>query len=236
VITLTRPLARQVRAVFRHALGVSPRGPFPAVSLRAEQHGLTIRSKSSMAAIERSVPGEYPADEILVPGELLVDCEGRSDQIVSIERQADGDLIATWQDGGVPVLMRYTPPDAAELADFPAPPEPMADNPSSLLTALRDASETAEPASIRFALDHLELCGDSGTISATDSRQVLVQTGFRFPWQGKVLVPRSTLYGNTDISTTRVCHRNEGHAPIRSQLAVFFAAIVGNSGLGSVAL
>ena len=209
MITLTRPLARQVRAVFRHALGTSPRGPFPAVSLRADQHGLTIRSKSGMAAIERSVPGEYPADEILVPGELLVDCEGRSDQVVSIERQADGDLIATWQDASVPVVMRYTPPDAAELADFPAPPESMTDNPASLLTALRDASETAEAASIRFALDHLELCGDSGTICATDSRQVLVQTGFRFPWQGKVLVPRSTLYGNKDTPANRDRHRQD---------------------------
>ena len=106
MITLTRPLARQVRAVFRHALGVSPRGPFPAVSLRADQHGLTIRSKSSMAAIERFVPGECPADDIVVPGEMLVDCEGRADQVVSIERQADGDLIATWQDASVPVVMR----------------------------------------------------------------------------------------------------------------------------------
>jgi len=79
VITLTRHLARQVRAVFRHALGTSPRGPFPAVSLRADQQGLTIRSKSGMAAIERSVPGDCPADEILVPGELLADCEGRSE-------------------------------------------------------------------------------------------------------------------------------------------------------------
>jgi len=100
--------------------------------------------------------------------------------------------------------MRYTPPEAAELADFPAPPESMTENPASLLTALRDASETAEPASIRFALDHLELCGDSGTISATDSRQVLVQTGFRFPWQGNVLVPRSTLYGHKELQPTAV--------------------------------
>ena len=104
MITLTRPLARQVRAVFRHALGTSPRGPFPAVLFRADQHGLTIRSKSGMAAIQHSVPGEYPADEILVPGELLADCEGRSDQVVSIERQADGDLIATWHDASVPVV------------------------------------------------------------------------------------------------------------------------------------
>ena len=62
MITLTRHLARQVRAVFRHTLGTSPRGPFPAVSLRADQQGLTIRSKSGMAAIERSVPGEYSAE------------------------------------------------------------------------------------------------------------------------------------------------------------------------------
>ncbi|MCY2988244.1 MAG: hypothetical protein NTY19_10340 [Planctomycetota bacterium] len=204
MITLTRHLARQVRAVFRHALGTSPRGRCPAVLFRADQQGLTIRSKSGMAAIERSVPGDCPADEILVPGELLADCEGRSDQVVSIERQADGDLIATWHDASVPVVMRYTPPDAAELADFPAPPESMTDNPASLLTALRDASETAEAASIRFALDHLEMCGDSGTICATDSRQVLVQTGFRFPWQGKVLVPRSTLYGHKDIQPTAI--------------------------------
>ena len=38
VITL-HALARQVRAVFRHPLGTSPRGPFPAVSLRADQQG-----------------------------------------------------------------------------------------------------------------------------------------------------------------------------------------------------
>ena len=31
-------------------------------TLRADQQGLTIRSKSGMAAIERSVPGEYPAE------------------------------------------------------------------------------------------------------------------------------------------------------------------------------
>ena len=33
---------------------------------------------------------------------------------------------------------------------------------------------------------------------------MLVQTGFRFPWQGKVLVPRSTLYGHKDIQPTAV--------------------------------
>jgi hypothetical protein len=125
-----------------------------------------------MAAIEHSVSGEYQADEILVPGELLVDCEGRSDEIVSIERQEDGDLLATWRDKGVPVLMRYTPPNAATLDEFPTSPQTMTDNPASLLAALRDACQIADPTSTRFALDYIELCGDSGTIAATDGRPI----------------------------------------------------------------
>jgi len=204
VITIPRNLVRQVRAVFRRALGTSPRGPFPVVLFRATEHGLTIRSRSDMAAIEHTGSGKCAADEFVVRGELLVDCEGRSDDIVSIGRQDDGDLLASWRDKGVPVLMRYTPPNTAVLDEFPEPAEPMADNPGSLLPALRDASQIAEPASARYALDHIELCGDSGTIAATDGRQVLVQRGFSFPWQGKLLVPRSTVFGYKELRPPRV--------------------------------
>ena len=53
-------------------------------------------------------------------GPLWPTLQGRLDQVVSIERQPDGDLLATWHDASVPVVMRYTPPDAAELADSQA--------------------------------------------------------------------------------------------------------------------
>lgn len=175
MITLTRPLVRQVRTVFRFALGTSPRGPLPAVLFRADQHGLTIRSKNDMAAIEYSLPGEYPADELVAPGDLLLDCEGRSDEVVSIERGTGGQLTATWRDSGTPVLMQYASASSSGLDAFSVLPDQMADNPISLLAALRDASQIAQPASTRFALDHLELCGDSGTVTATDGNQVLVR-------------------------------------------------------------
>jgi hypothetical protein len=160
---------------------------------------LTIRSKSDVAAIQHSAAGEFPTDELLVPGELLVDCEGRSDEIVTIERQNDGEILATWRDKGVPVLMSYSSPNAAALDEFPTSAETMTENPASLLTALREACQIADPASSRYALDHIELCGDSGTIVATDGRQVLVQRGFSFPWQGKLLVPRSTVFGYKEL-------------------------------------
>ena len=205
MITIKRNLVRQVRAVFRHALGTSTRGPFPTVLFQATEQGLTIRSKSDMAAIQHSISGEYPTDEILAPGDLLIDCEGRSEETVSIERQADGDLLATWRDKGVPVVMRYAIPDAATSDDFPVSAEAMTENPISLLAALRDASGIADPASTRFALDHIELCGDSGTIAASDGRQVLVQRGFSFPWQGKLLIPRCTVFGYKELrSPTKI--------------------------------
>jgi hypothetical protein len=98
--------------------------------------------------------------------------------------------------------MRYTSPNAAALDEFPTSPETMTDNPASLLAALRDACQIADPTSTRFALDYIELCGDSGTIAATDGRQVLVQRGFSFPWQGKLLVPRSTVFGYKELRPT----------------------------------
>jgi hypothetical protein len=160
---------------------------------------LTIRSKSDVAAIQHFAAGEFPTDELLVPGELLVDCEGRSDEIVTIERQNDGEILATWRDKGVPVLMSYSSPNAAALDEFPTSAETITENPASLLTALREACQIADPASTRYALDYIELCGDSGTIVATDGRQVLVQRGFSFPWQGKLLVQRSTVFGYKEL-------------------------------------
>ena len=77
----------------------------------------------------RSVLGWADAEPLAKSGDALTSVgygplwptlQGRSDQVVSIEWQADGDLIATWHDASVPVVMRYTPPDAAELADSQA--------------------------------------------------------------------------------------------------------------------
>jgi hypothetical protein len=89
-----------VQAVFRHAIrnrrAFAFRGAF-----RADQHGLTIRSKS--ACPPSNIPsGEYPSDEVLVPGEA--EWTAKAARIKSsIERQSDGDLPAK-QDTSVPVM------------------------------------------------------------------------------------------------------------------------------------
>jgi hypothetical protein len=59
---------------------------------------------------------------------------------------------------------------------------------------LAEATNTTDADSIRYATNCVQLRGKAGKIVATDSRQLLVQSGFSFPWDDDLLVPRSSLF------------------------------------------
>ena len=67
-------------------------------------------------------------------------------------------------------------------------PEQLTENPPRLLTALHDAMLTTDPDPVRFATDHIQVRGKSGTVVATDGRQMLIQDGFEFPWDDDILL------------------------------------------------
>ena len=203
MISITRNLARQLRAVFRHAIGPSPQGTAPAVMVRADRRGLCIRAKAQDAAIEYRIDGDLPPEQIVLPGECLADCEGRKDDPVTLEHQGYGAISASWRDGGVPLLMQYQSPEGPG-DEFPPTPENLAENPPRLLIALSHALETTDADSSRFATDHIELRGRSGAIAATDGRQLLVQRGFAFPWEGPILIPRTTAFGCRELPQASV--------------------------------
>jgi hypothetical protein len=75
----------------------------------------------------------------------------------------------------------------------------MAENPPELLGAWRDAAQTTDPESARFALGCVQLNGKAGTVVATDGRQALVQSGFSFPWEDDVLVPANKVLGSRHL-------------------------------------
>jgi hypothetical protein len=68
-----------------------------------------------------------------------------------------------------------------------------------LVTALRDASDTTDTASTRYALGHIQLRPKRGEICATDGCQLLVQRGFLFPWKEDVLIARSGIFGHAEF-------------------------------------
>ncbi len=186
MITIARKQLRQLRAMFRKTLQTPGRSQGPAVVFLATSRKLSVRAVGEGTAIEWQLAGEFEPESFAVPFQFLADCEGSRDEPVQVRR--DGESIhAEWTDAGIPQIANCK---ALECPDFPALPEALQSNTVELLTALREAVETADDSSTRYALNCLRLRGgDQGQIAATDGRQMLIQDGFAFPWEGDLLVP-----------------------------------------------
>ncbi len=192
MITISRRTISQLKTVLRLALRVT-RGSGPPLVVQQGPDGLRLRAVSLDAGVEYTIPGEFPAEQIVLPWEFLSDCEGKSDEPVTIESSGQRTLVK-WRDGSVPQRVQYPVPDLPEQK-FPPEPEQWAENPARLLKALADACQTTDPESVRFALGSIQLQGEPGKIVATDGRQLLTQSGFQFDWAGDILVPANRLYG-----------------------------------------
>lgn len=201
MITLTRRQARRLRGVFRRsALGIAHRGPVPPIVLAVEGDQLCARHRYAHLAIEHAWPLAWPSSgEVALPLDALADIEGKDDATVALEAATPDRTVARWSDRGIPQAREYAVPAIDSLGQFPSPPTAWTEMAPGLLDALAEATDTSADDSTRYALGCLQLRGESGSIAATDGRQVLIRAGFAFPWDGEVLIPRSPLFGCKDL-------------------------------------
>lgn len=197
MILITQRLAGCLRTAFRQALNLPTRGPMPPVHLCGSADGLRIRCRMPQAAAEFHLAGKQPTEELWVPFELLSDVEGRKDSPVEI-RQDEGQVLVSWRDGSVPQMIQHPAPPA-EVKDWPPSPKRFAENPPALLKALAEACQTTDPNSSRYALGCFQVRSGGGKIVATDGHQLLVQSGFTFPWEGDILVPVNRVFASAQI-------------------------------------
>ncbi len=199
MISISRSLARQFRAVARRA-GLSKAGlPGSAcVRLIATAEALLMQASNGRVAIEYQKAGRFDAADMTVPLQLFADCEAKNDGFVTIRRNDATGIVASWDDRGVPQQHDYV---CYDTPDMPAFSQELATNPPHLLKALQDAVATVESNSTRFSLDCVQLSGTSGTMAATDSRQLLVQTGFQFPWREELLMRATDVFASRELPT-----------------------------------
>jgi hypothetical protein len=195
LITLPRVLIRRLRLAFSRSLGVTKRSAAPAVQFLAGPDGLTIQSLERDVSIAYRQPGEFPAVTFAVPFEFLGGVEGTKDDPITLEL-AGNQLTARWTDAGIPQSART---DLVENIEFPPLPETMQSNPPELMDVLRDAVEVTDPESLRYALGCLRLRSEDGQIAATDGSQLLVQSGWQFPWEGELLAHATRAFGSPHI-------------------------------------
>ena len=196
MITITHRLAHQLRTVLRRAFG-NFRSNSPAIGFIASAEGLTVRSIFGDVAVECRLPGTHTAETAWLPFEFLADVAGKNDEAVDLEAGSDGQVSVQWRTGNVPQIVKYNAKEP--LADkLPVPPTAFTTNPPGLLQALHEASEVANREGVRYATHCLQLCPD-GSINATDGRQLLIQSGFDFPWQDTVLVPGNKVFTAAEL-------------------------------------
>ena len=196
MITISHSLMRELKTVFSRGLGITSRQTGPPVEFLADQHGLRIRTRNQQVALEYRLPVEgLENHHIVAPFGLLRCCHGSKSDPVHLQVENEK-ILAEWQDAGIPQSIEYP---LVECEGFPELPDQLECNDSCLMVALGDACETATTDSARYALDHLQLRGSAGQVIGTDGRQLLIQDGFQFPWEGELLIPANRLLCSREL-------------------------------------
>ena len=187
--------------MFRRALQISASQTDQVVWLVADDSGLRVRAQNWRATVEYHIFGTATAESLPVTMEALAACEGaNADELVSVERSDDGMVVLRWTDRSIPQSFQF---DAKKIHSDPPPilPETWASNSPRLLIALNDAMKIAPPDSTRYAINCVQLRPNDGRIAATDTHQLLIESGFTFPGNSDVLIPRTTLFGSRELPT-----------------------------------
>lgn len=199
MLEITRSLARQFRALLRKTLMADGRRGTPVMLFRADRTGLYVQAQDSGAVLQYHQTGRFSPCTLLLPAAALNDFEGAKDAPVRLEGDADR-ITASWEDGGKVRERTYERPDLKAVPSLKEVSENLKPQPDGFLRALKDACETASKDSVRFATNHLLLKGRKGQVVATDGKQLLVQSGFSFPWEGELLVPALPAFGSRELS------------------------------------
>ena len=230
MITITRRQARRLRAVFRrHPLGITHKGAVPPLVFRSDADSeVRVRHQQPSLAVEHLLPGSGGREEaIALPLDALADFEGGDNTPVVLEAAAADRTIVRWDDHGIPQRREYAVPDLAGLPPFPTPPAVVESCPGDLLDALAEAAATTDEDSTRYALGCLQWNGATGQVIATDGRQVLIQGGFRVPWDGELLVRRTPLFSVRELPRDRpvAVGRTDTHVMLRAGSYTLWLAI-----------
>ncbi len=153
---------------------------------------------------------------------------------------ADGNI--TFEFDGVNVIVSYTvkripvyksiPLVSSAKRNIPDCPSVIQDINNSYFDAIATASHYTGRNYSRYTIGGVALVGDTGQIVSTDTRAMLVQDGFQFPWNSIVVCPITKLFGSKELSSLSDAPKIGStplHVYIESGPMKLWANIVGNN-------
>jgi len=200
MIPFTRVEARDFHTLFTRCMAGRPRGPAPPVLIHFRAGTRTLCCTTNEGVIlMHSSPVEDEHDELLVlPGSLLVEVEGSTDEGVKLDRQSKLRGALHCHTGEKPRKLPVELILPGKQHEIPAPPEFLAVSPE-LLAALHECGRSAAKESGRYALSKIQLQGRAGRLVGTDGKLALLATGFKFPFTDDILVPALPVFGSKPL-------------------------------------
>ena len=206
MFAIPRSTIRRFRAVLRRAgLHKSAHSHPPLVLVNTTATTLVMSCANGRVGVAWQLPGSGQPARLLLPQDALSLCEGKSEEPVEFVPGDNRQVQLNWSDRGLPQSRSFTTEPEAEPLVVPQP-ETWETNDPGFLMAFHEAMQTTDPVSTRYGLSSVQLQGASGVMNATDSHQMLRQTGFRFPWPEDLLVGQTNLCG---------CREWPHHVPVR---------------------
>lgn len=191
MIEIHRPSAGRFRAACRRCVVGRPRGPSPPVVVTRSDEGTTFFCGLGEVGIAlRASPGG-PSEQIVIPMSLLEEIESSREGLAQIETNGR----CVWDKGE----STWSPVEATESIrswDLPKTTKAVA---PALLAALHECGRSAARESVRFATSKLQVQGKAGSIAGTDGRQLLLWSGFRFPFAESVLITAVPVFGAREL-------------------------------------
>jgi hypothetical protein len=201
LITITRSLARQLRAVFRQSIPLGAnRSQLLCAAFQAGPDGLEVLFQCDGVSVSYRQAAPCPPHACSLPLVAFKDFESRGDDILQLQATDAAHVQARWSDDGIPQTRIYEVANGVDRAPLPPMPDRFVEIGAGFLKALDDARLTAAKEAIRYALNRIQIRGQAGDVIATDGRQLLKQSGFQFPWKEDVLVPALAVFGGKELT------------------------------------
>ena len=202
MITISRRTFRSIHQVFRAAFGSSAKKRPKSVVVQAGPAGLHIFASTEKQTICYHEELALPPAKVAIPWSWLRELESNSRDPVLLVTTAEGQTLARWHENAVPQV-RESPDTSATLAELPAIPEQMREQPREFIEALATAVTVTDDQSLRFALGCLQLRGTAGDVSATNGKQLYRQRGFEFPFAEDLLAHASPMWKSAALADCR---------------------------------
>jgi len=193
-------LDRQAIYLFRTALRLCYDGPAKGIGLipvliRHGKTGLLMHACHQDFAVMYSQAGQACKGALALPASALALVEGRGQDQVELDALSSDKGTARWLERAGPRQSEFQILDPKSVAAPPTLPKTFEPMPREFLEAVNEASRCAARSPTKYVLNRIKLSGKKGEVIGTDSRQLFIQGGFKFPFSEDLLIPRSGVFG-----------------------------------------